>query len=452
MARLLKFTPQFLKFPGWGDPEFQLRALLVLALLVGGGGSAYGVFNLLVQLASLLILGANPKLVLDFFRQGPKLFRFLVAVTLALPLLQLVPLPPFLWSVLPGRDLLGQSLSLIGRSSDWFPISLAPSRTLTAFLSLLPVLAVLVLSSNLSHQGWVRVWQAIVFVGVVSAVLGGLQLITANEHFIIFRERTNSGMLYASFANHNATGLFFVLALTAVATLQIAFERPRSSLWWLGVAATIFVIAVVLSQSRSSIGLLSINIAIISALILQRSKMIQAHKLATVFIGVMLCAGALLAVQKVGRFSRSFERFESIEDVRPAIWSDTLLSVKRFWPVGSGISSFPEVFEVDETLENVWLFHAGRAHNDYLEIAQEAGIVGLLLIVAWMFWCGSAWRSAWNGGSGRKATIAVAGLLVISLQSMVDYPLRNQTILCVAALFLALLLDSCRKRLARGNL
>lgn len=439
----------------WRKPEFQLQALIILTLLVGGGGSAYGVFNLLVQLASLGILAANPKLVLAFFSRGPVGLVVLVCLTMALPLVQLVPLPAALWSALPGRELVKQSLDLVGRSNAWFPISLAPSRTLTAFLSLIPVLAVLVLASSLSQPGWVRVLRTTVWAGIALVALGGGQILTANQHFLLYREHVNPSWLYATFANHNTSGLFFVLVLVVVITLEFAFGRTSNSYWaprWVrGAIAGVFVIAVVLSQSRSSMGVLLIVIALGAVLFFRRAKMSPGRVFAVAGAAITLCVGALLFLQSSTRFGQSFDRFDNLEDVRPAIWSDTLTSIDRYWPVGSGISSFPEVFEVDEALENIWSFHAGRAHNDYLEIAQEAGIAGIMLVIAWAAWCVGAVVCASKRPCGTEVVCAALALLVISFQSIVDYPLRNQTVLCLAAIFVVLLAGTIKVESASGR-
>lgn len=429
----------------WGV-ENQLAALLVLAILFGGGGSAYGVYNLIVQFAALVILAANPRLFVAFVLGRPLAMVLLIGLTVALPLVQLVPLPPYMWSVLPGRDLLLQSFDLIGVSDRWFPISLTPSRTLTAFLSLIPVLAILVLASALNRKGWIFVLQMIVWSGVTLTMLGGLQLLTRNEHFLLFRERVNPSWMYATFANHNTTGLFFLLAILAVVALHFTFGRARNSMWRAGFFFAAFAIAAILSQSRSSMGLLLAIFAVGAAITFQRSKMARLHKFAVALVMLMSFVGVLLALTVETRFGQSFGRFEDLDNVRPAIWSDTLSSIERFWPIGSGISSFPEVFEVDETLENVWAYHAGRAHNDYLEIVQEAGIAGLGLIVAWGLWCASTWKRAWGGEYKGQATVGLCGLLVIALQSIVDYPLRNQSILCVAAIFLSLLMNSVERK------
>jgi len=426
--------------------EIQLGALLVLAILFGGGGSAYGIYNLIVQLAALAILAANPRLFVIFVLGRPLAMVLLIGLTVALPLVQLVPLPPYVWSALPGRDLLFQSFELIGISKSWFPISLAPSRTLTALLSLIPVLAILVLASGLDRKGWVFVLQVVVWSGVGLTMLGGLQLLTGNEHFLLFRERVNPSWMYATFANHNTAGLFFLLALLAVIASNFTFERAPHSVWWASFFVGAFAVAIILSQSRSSMGLLLAVFLVGATIAFRRSKMARLHRIAVALLVLMSCVGVLIALTADTRFGESFGRFEDLDNVRPAIWSDTLSSIERFWPIGSGISSFPEVFEVDEALENVWAYHAGRAHNDYLEIVQEAGIVGLGLVIAWGFWCASTWRRGWGGEYKGQATIGLSGLAVIALQSIVDYPLRNQSILCMAAIFLSILTNSVERK------
>lgn len=416
---------------------------MILTIMIGGGGGAYGAFNLVVQLASLLILAVNSKVLVAFLVRQPFGFVTLICSTLALPLIQLVPLPPSIWTALPGRDLLYQSLELIGHSSEWFPISLAPSRTLTAFLSLIPAATIIVLASSLNERDWGNVLRTIVFASAAISVLGGIQLLTSNKHFLIFSERVSSSFFYTTFANHNTSGLYFVLALIVVLALDLGFGQGLRSValqrsMRIG-ALVIFVISVILSQSRSSMGVLLLVVSVGLALYAKRSKLAQRHVFSVIAVGIVLSVGTLYVLQENSRLGGSFGRFESLEGPRPAVWSDTISSIQRFWPVGSGISSFPEVFEVDETLEHVWEFHAGRAHNDYLEIAQEAGIAGIMLTVAWGTWCVCVGLRARNGKYWQRAIFAIAALATIAIQSIVDYPLRNQTILCFVGLFIGML-------------
>lgn len=461
MARAVQSSSLGVDVPVWQRSEYQLQALVVLAVLFGGGGSAYGVCNLVVQIAALLILAFNPDKVVAFFAHAPRLFVALCTITFFFPLIQLVPLPPFLWAQLPGRDLLGESLALIGRSSEWYPLSLAPARTFTAFLSMLPVLAILAISWNFKNDEWERTLRLVIVLALAVLALGGLQLLSANGMLVFYpHERVSPGMLYGTFANHNTSGLFFVLALVALMaegamssgdrSRHLAFSWSQS--WGRGGVAVLLTTAVILTQSRSSMATLFV-VLVCAAVYLMSAARLQNWKMAALLLlGGAMCAAALFALQSSTRFGSSFERFDNLDNVRPAIWEDTISSARRFWPAGSGISSFPEVFEVDETLEHVWGFHAGRAHNDYLEIAQEAGLVGLVLIAAWLLWV--AWTLYLAKGAVRRQQTFAAGcgIGVIALQSAIDYPLRNQIILCVGGLFISLLANNMSAgRLSRGE-
>ena len=59
----------------------------------------------------------------------------------ALPALQLVPLPPSVWTSLPGAAP-GGPFTFLDRELPWAPISVAPTGTWLSLMSLLPPLAV----------------------------------------------------------------------------------------------------------------------------------------------------------------------------------------------------------------------------------------------------------------------------------------------------------------------
>lgn len=430
--------------------EAQLHVLIIVALFFGGGGAAYGLFNLAVQLVSLSILATNFKEVCRWLSRQSALFTGLLCATLLLPLIQLVPLPPNVWQLLPGRDLLAESLLLIGKPNAWYPISLAPSRTFIAFLSLIPVLTTIFLASELDDRAILRVFGVIVFVAVLLLMLGGAQLFTANERFLLFRGRINSTALYSNFANHNTAGLFYCLALLFATRIglrsndvKVQSFATRYIIFSIYVA---FSFGVILTQSRSSIGLLFIIVTMRMIFFWPRwrQSLLRTSLFALI---ILVAAGAGLGIlQGHSRLGDSLARFSNLSDARPAIWVDTLSSISRFWPAGSGISSFSEVFEVDETLEHVWEFHAGRAHNDYLEVVQEAGVAGAVLLLCWAAWLTKRARLTLRKRPvDVTAAIAIFSIFIVALQSIVDYPLRNQAILCLVGLAVGLL-SACEKR------
>jgi O-antigen ligase len=156
-------------------------------------------------------------------------------------------------------------------------------------------------------------------------------------------------------------------------------------------------------------------------------------------LALLAFAGTALVVVAPGPIGEALERFEAKDDPRRYIWDDAGYSASRYWPAGAGIGTFDEVFQVDESLENLTKRTAGRAHNDYLELAIEAGLPGLALAGLWIVLIG--WLS-WRARHSSQRWVAWAGssfLLAIALQSITDYPLRNQTILAFAGFALVLL-------------
>src|SRR6266536_2904839 len=101
------------------DLLFCLSAFVVIVSLLLGGGTHSGFLS-----DSLLQFAAIPLLLVALWRLSetplPKGVRlplaFCAALTL-LPLLQLVPLPPFLWSALPNRGPSEAAFFLSGQST-----------------------------------------------------------------------------------------------------------------------------------------------------------------------------------------------------------------------------------------------------------------------------------------------------------------------------------------------
>jgi exopolysaccharide production protein ExoQ len=438
------------------QPDHQLTLLLVVAVLFGGGGSAFGMFNLIVQLCAIALLAANPSATAAFFRQAPGGLRVLVLATLALPLLHLVPLPPAVWRALPGRELVSESLDLLGRADAWFPMSVAFNRTATAFLALLPPLAVLVLAWQLDQARLRRIVWRVVLLALFCVALGAVQLVSGNAAGNLY-PNARPELLYGTFANRNSTGLFLVIALTCVAGLWSKDRAQRFSWFVFPALALTLTVGVLLTQSRSSVTLLLVPLALFALRLLSfraggtsSSSRVRIAVVSAVVLAGLAGGYALFTSAKV---QQTVGRFADLEDQRPQIWEDGLVSAGRYWPAGSGMGTFDEVFQVDESLEYVDARRAGRAHNDYLELAIEAGLAGLLLLACWFGWV--LFRAA-SPGAGRARGLSLAGaasLAAIALQSILDYPLRNQAILCIAATMIVLVMckEVAEKRGRRSN-
>ena len=153
-----------------------------------------------------------------------------------------------------------------------------------------------------------------------------------------------------------------------------------------------------------------------------------------------IAAGALaISAFQGGRVSDSLSRFGDTETDRPEMWEDGIYAAGQYWPIGSGSGTFDEVFQLHESLEFISPRRAGRAHSDFIELGMEAGLFGLALAAAWLLWAAASTVAQLRRGpewSGVGAGLAVGA---IALQSLLDYPLRNQTLLCAAGVLVVLL-------------
>lgn len=417
-------------------------ALIALAVVIGGGGSRYALTNLTLQLIAIGIIAFKHHEIGAAWRNWPAGLKALVLFSLALPIIHLIPLPPGLWQALPGRDIAFEARDLVGRSDAWYPLSLDRARTLLAFAALLPPLAVLLFAGGSGTR--TLLVRLLIALAVGNFLLGGMQIL-AGANFPYGYPVLEGGRLYGFFANHNTSGLFFVIALCLLygADLGISARGPNSAKAELGlksVLGLLFIVGVLLTQSRSSTVLMALVVLVLLAGA-ARSRLGAGVKLKS--WQVALPAALVAVAAAVGltneRVGQTLARFGDLEDQRFAIWTDSIAAIERFFPFGSGMGSFDEVFQNFESLETLVPAMARRAHNDFLEIGLEAGVFGLALVAGWALWLAWTWgRRRGEDRTGQSDGVALA-LTSIAAQSCVDYPLRNEAILCVAAALICIL-------------
>lgn len=334
-----------------------LSLLLLVAFVFGGGGSRQGIFNLIVQLAGLAVLALRGQSVLSFWRQSPRLLRILIALSLLIPLIQIIPLPESVWSALPSRSMVVRSLEQIGESG-WMPLSLDPLRTLLALTALITPLAVLCAGWSLPRERLIDIGWVVVGLGLVTVMLGLVQLGDKTQAWTIYEGHDSSALLLGTFANRNHAGIFLTFTLALAALLPTPRPHPAVLPARLGVCFLLFV-AVILTQSRTAIvlALLPVMLGMARAIegMLRGRKGISAMRAAMIGFGslalVSFGAGAMILAAP-GRIGEALERFEATDDPRRFIWDDASFSAQRYWPAGAGIGTFSEIYQVDESLKN----------------------------------------------------------------------------------------------------
>lgn len=435
-------------------------ALLTIAILFGGGGSPAPISELVVQIAALLALGGwfylpesqpagkQPDYPLWI---GAGLFA-------AIPLVQLIPLPPGLWHALPGREAELAALDAIGAGSSWRPVSLAPYRTLASALSLIPPGVMLYFAYRLSPVDRTRLVAVAAGLALLSAVIGVIQVASGSADWPRFYQYSNVGRATGFQDNRNGTADIFLIGLLAIFTVAAAHKMLLESAVAKAMAVAIaafLCFSVVLTGSRTGTALVLICLAFAVLIVRPRLRLTR---------NMLIAAAGCIAILGVAGYSlrdnsalnRTWSRFENVTDTRPRIWEDTRFAVGQYWPLGAGIGTFTTVFPTSERLEGVHSSVTNRAHQDYLEFALETGIVGMILLAGAFLALGYRIFTTLRHARDRLAVIhslfAAGAVSILALHSLVDYPMRSMSLAVMAAFSLALLSRQSGRNDATGNL
>ena len=211
---------------------------LYLAACLVLGGSTEGIWtNLALQIGAIVLIAASLAAPAD---RAPRLARQLMAIiigALILVVVQLVPLPPTLWTALPGRGFVVRGLIMTGQPLPWMPLSLAPVETLTSACFLLPPFAILlwiVRGGPLSLSATIGVMLG---VGLAGAVLGLRQITSGGDLSLFFYQFSSWGKAPGFFANSSHMAALMLASMPFLAALVIDVgDRQGDSKRGIGVA------------------------------------------------------------------------------------------------------------------------------------------------------------------------------------------------------------------------
>lgn len=438
-------------------PRLQILTfgLFLLMVILGGGSSRNDatsqpwiwIFAVISICASLI----------DFSRADydrvrlPLLFTGFCA---GLIVLQLIPLPPAIWTNLPGRSLYANVATFAGIDQPWRPISLTPHATMASLLGLL-VPAVVILAFAKIDAKWLA-WSipGLVGLALASAVLGLAQLGSGPGGSLRFYAITNADYAVGLFANRNHQALLLVCALTvsAAGVKRLIGDAGSPARTWIPVCIWMFLIPMILLTGSRAGLLLAVPATAIGAWIinmpLKGEFVRRKHKRAPIAkwlpVGVVL----LMVAVSIG-FSRSvaLDRLlatDSNGELRSRLWPSLLDTISAFFPLGSGFGSFDAAYRRFEPFALLRPDYTNRAHNDALEILIEGGLPAVALFGAFAVWFVSRSVAAWKekGSVDQRLLEARCGSAVSAfalLASLTDYPLRTPlfaTIFAVSALWL----------------
>jgi len=457
-----------LLFPPGSQEQGLMAASTVLALAWGalsyGAVYSWAYWPLLAACAAIGLWG--------LIRRGHKapLNTSLVwglAAILAAVAIQILPLPrTLLLALSPSTDAFLRDYDLLYEASiaaggaPSHPLSIDPSATWRGI--------VFVAALSVFFLGLVRGLNRRQTEQIVMGIIvfsGGLALLA------LVQRAVSPGSIYGRvapgafgpFANRNHFAGWMLMALPLALghvasrssrALRGATAGWRERLVWLSsksasqvilicLATLTMSLALVMTLSRSGIFAFAITLAATAWLLIRRQTTPQ-RRLAVASITLF----GLLSIGWVG-VDRVVQKFAAADEMRPgnrlAIWRDALGVIRRFPVAGAGMNTYDTAMLEYETIEVD--SKAEEAHNDYLQLVAEGGLLvagattALVIILA-----RDMRRRFREDANDRMATWiragAAIGLLAIGLQEFVEFSLQLPG---NAALFVVLFAIAIRK-------
>ena len=424
--------------------EMGLPCVLLLAALLGGAGQEGFALHTVIAVVAILVAAEHFK-----DREHRKLdpLQWKAAALLAsiaiVMFLQIVPLPPDIWTLLPGREYYAEGYSAAGMSLPWLPISLAPERTLQAATMALVPLLTFSIALTTTRRAILISFAILVLTAAAGVLLGFYQ----QSSGLYLYDITNLGSGVGLFANANQAAVFYVAALCGATTIAIEIADNRSApkpiilICVLALVVAVVLAGVISTNSRAGLGLF-VLVAPLLALTLLLPVRSNARK--RQFWGILVGGGVLGCTLTWAVATNMFDlTLATAREVdRPIIWARTLDLAWSFFPVGAGADTFVDVYPRMENPNAVTFLFVNAAHNDYLEWLFEFGILAPVFFVGAVVILirGALRRIAAAPDLASAVIAATMALLTVMLHSVVEYPLGVLAMTVPMTLFAAYLL------------
>lgn len=246
---------------------------------------------------------------------------------------------------------------------------------------------------------------------------------------------------FGSFVNRNHFAAWIELAIALPLGLLFTGAVSRDKRLLYITAISLMGVALIVSGSRG--GLVAFLVEIIFLLLIANRSEGKGKS----FVKPALAVGLVLVViagsffvggeSSLTRISTDQAEAAGTNADRAHIWSVTLKVIGDSMPFGVGLGAFGTAygkFDVNSGLERV-----EQAHNDFLQVISDAGIVGAFMGIGFLFLLFRAGkRSLQTDNDHRRglAAGALAGIVAVLVHSFFDFVLHTTA---VALLFLTVL-------------
>lgn len=417
--------------------------MLVFAPLFYGGNRPLPL--LVLELCALLLAGFLLAQA-SFKAKLSKVHLALLGGLFLLPLLQLIPLPFSWWGLLPGHSSYAQSLADLSITGSSRATSLVPSITEYSWLALLPAIMVFLFTLCLPKEQLRSA--TLVFLGMATfqAIFGLMQYGAGPDSWLQINDSPHKAYALGTYPNRDHLAGLLELALPLslgmlTASIGHSHHRRRHSRnlrqrlaalasTYLNQAAVYACVAIaillglIFTHSRTGNALAMLLIFLCTVAFSTRIGGKNVYGL----IGTFTAIAVMLAVE-IG-MAPVLDRFiqqDPLQDGRWPIFYSTITAMGEFFPLGSGIGTFNQVFPRFQDFSFNGAF-VNRAHNDYLEWLLEGGIFAGILIILFVGLYLMRWGKVLKRGEWRTMNFmqigAGIGLFAMLLHGFVDFNLH----------------------------
>lgn len=292
--------------------------------------------------------------------------------------------------------------------------------------------------------------RTIAIFGFVLAIFGMTQSFTSPTRVYWVRDLAQSTAFGPFINRHHFAGYMeMTLAIPLGLLFAGAIEGEKKLLYIF--AALMMGVALILTNSRG--GIISLVAEIVFLVFIEgfrrrhrardvddkqrraRGGIVRAALALALIVGIL--AGALLlgGEQALSRFAGTVSS-EDPTTGRAHFWSVTLDIIRAHPFIGTGFGAFGVVYTRYDS--NNGLFRLEQAHNDYLQVLSDGGVIGaalgLFFIVA-LFWMGFTRRETDDQFRRGVVVGALAGCFAVLVHSFFDFTLHTTS---NALLFLVL--------------
>jgi O-antigen ligase len=297
--------------------------------------------------------------------------------------------------------------------------------------------------------------------GAALASFALIQGISANGRLYWIREPRNGGWIYGPYVNHNHYAGLMEMLVPIPLVLSLTRLASTKSRGTAAAAAAVMVGTIFLSGSRGGMLAIVAEFIILAALLVKQKRGLRT----ALGIGVFLVVVVALLVWVGGpelskRLATAGPSHSEIPgDIRSNINRDGLKMFLKKPVLGWGLGTFPVVYPEFRTFYTN--FFVNEAHNDYLQLLVEMGLVGfgaMLWFLITTYIRAFKKMKNWTGEMSGAVTLAcVLGLSGILVHSAVDFNLHIPAnaalfyVLCTIAAAEPFVQPARKRRVARSK-